>query len=520
MPNYIIRPTSVATNGGGTTPTTQATVVANLGDNSDATTIVATAPTTNVVYAWVFNLSTPSIPTDEFPSRIGASCRWTGGSVGGGQIWASARTVTEGINTPFFNYDGRSSLATTELNLRTVSYSRAQTAGLQFNWWFQRYPSATAPTFADLWATVYTIKNATASVANVTMTNSVYATIPVTATATIDWEASASDASNLRKVITEVRVEQGGTGVGTGTLKELTGKWWSTSFTATGSQVVNVVLNTALPNGTYKVYARAVRFRENQSFDDAYASAEQTSAWTAAATLTMNNPLPTAPTLTVLVNQTFDFQVPTVTPIATTGHTNPTIDIERTDDYGSTWVPVRGATGIAGTFGTPSGIQDYEAPRATFVQYRARVNTTFTGGIPMTSNWTIANTTEITAINWNLKCPESPVLNQYDVQVIDATNEQLTEDMGVFRPLDRRYPITVSGSLGGWDGELRILIETEHQWYYFKPLLEAQKVLLLESPFGWSKYVRIISGAKLETRGTTTTPRRYVQVSYVETTAP
>lgn len=408
--------------------------------------------------------------------------------------------------------------------MRAVNYARTDvtTAGsLRLNLGFQRWTNGAAPTIADTWATIYTIKNATAAVSNVTMTTSPYAIIPVTATATIDWEAGAAD-SNLSRVITEVRVEQGGTGVGTGTLKELTGKWWGVSFTATGSQVVNVQLSNPLPNGTYNVYARAVRFRENQSFDAAYAAADQTSAWTTAATLTMNNPLPTAPTVSMLTDNSLDRQIISVTPITTSGHTAPKIDIERSDDGGATWTPVRNATGVAGSFSVSKDFYDYECPRGNNdIQYRARVNTTYTGGIAMTSNWTTnTNVSMIVAADWNLKCPENASLNLLDVRVIDEPNEELTEDIGVFRPLDRRYPITVSGALGGWDGDLSIVTSNAAEWEALKPLLEAQKVLLLESNFGWQKYIRIVEGAKIQLSGSTTAPRRKIQVRYVETSAP
>jgi hypothetical protein len=500
------------------------TNVLNLGDQLDTSYAEPTAAQTTgtIIYG---QLSNPSIPADEFTARVVAKARW--GNSGTANISRLRfRTYRQQDSTTTIADSGDfylpSQASPTTSDLITVSNSRLNaeisSAKFRLDVW---KPTGTVPRTYELALDYKTIKNATATPAATTMTNSPYAIIPVTATATIDWESTAADATNLRRVITEVRVEQGGTGVGTGTLKELSGSFYTANFSATGSQVVNVQLNNALPNGTYKVYARAVRFRENQSYTDAYDAVDQTSAWSSAATLTMNNPLPTAPTTTATPDQTLDRQAIAVTPIATSGHTLPRIDVERSIDAGTTWTAVRGVTNIAGTFGAASTFYDYECPRASsLVQYRARVNTTYTGGLAMTSNWTTVSATAITANDWNIKCPEDSTLNMLDVQVTEQPTESIIEDIGVFRPLDRRYPITVSGSLGGWDGNLSIVTASNAEWDKLKALLETQKVLLLESNFGWSKYIRIVSGAKIVLLGSATAPRRKIQVDYVETTAP
>lgn len=518
MTTYVIRPTTYLVNTGGLSSASNATILAALNDNSDATTITTNVASAVYSYNNLFGLATPSIASTEFPVRVGGAMRYSGGSPSfalaaaiykSGETWSASNIALTGSGT----------LVTSEPYLRVVRYTNAECAGLQFNIAPQRSSGSTQATIADIWANVYTISKATAAVSPVTMTTSAYAVIPVTATIAMDWEATASDA-NLRRVIYEVRVESGGSGVGTGTLRELTGTRVSAPFAGGGSITINITLQNALANGTYNVYARAVRFRENQSDADAYAATDQTSAWVST-TLTMNNPLPTAPGLTAIVDQTFDRIAVGVTPVATSGHTSPKIDIERSDDAGVTYTPVRGATGLAGTFGTTTTVYDYECSRANnLVQYRARVNTTYTGGITLTSNWTTQAASAINAPDWNIKCPENFALNLLDAQIIDKPTEELTEDIGVFRTLDRRFPVTVSGVLGGWDGELNIVASSAAEWASLKALLEAQKVLLLESPFGWSKYIRITSGAKVRLEGSATAPRRYVDVSYVETSAP
>lgn len=519
MTTYIVRPTTYQVNTGGLSSASNATILAALNDNSDATTITTNVASNIYSYANLFGLGTPTIPATEFPVRVGGALRYKDGSPSftlSAAVYRSGETWTSyGVSLT-----GSASFVTSEPYLRAVRYSIAECTGLLLHVAPGRQSGTTQATVADIWGNIYTISKASASVSPVTMTTSPFAVIPVTATLALDWEASASD-SNLRRVIYEVRVEQGGTGVGTGTLKELTGTRWSASFAGSGSITVNVTLQNALANGTYNVYARAIRYRENQSSDEAYASTDQTSAWTSAATLTMNNPLPTAPTITTNGDQTLDRMAVLITPVATTGHTLPKIDVERSDDAGITYTPVRGATGVAGTFGTATTFYDYEMPRGSIlVQYRARVNTTYTGGVAMTSNWATTAASAINAVDWNLKCPENSALNILDIQVIDKPSEELTEDLGVFRPLDRRFPIIVAGALGGWDGELQIVAASNAEWLAIKALLESQKVLYLESNFGWSKYIRTTSGAKLTLQGSTAAPRRYIQVNYVETSAP
>jgi hypothetical protein len=142
-------------------------------------------------------------------------------------------------------------------------------------------------------------------------------------------------------------------------------------------------------------------------------------------------------------------------------------------------------------------------------------------GYPTSSAFVNSSSATVTLnAEWAIKSPTTPALNVNAVEVVDTPTEELTEDLGVFRPLDRRYPVVVAGQLGGYDGTLCIYTTTSAEWTAIRGLLESQQVLYLESGFGWSKYIRLVSGARVEIMGTTNAPRRKIEVSYVEVSAP
>lgn len=518
MATYTIRPTSqylvasgVPTYAGG-----GASLLASINDNSDTTFGYNTG---NSGLAKVgFNLAAPSVPSTEFVVRIGQWLRWKGNTAGLYGVGVQVARAADGTPTVTTTLVPNNSAAftTTEIAQALVSWSNTECNSLRLWWADYRFNSTINRTdTADIWATVYSIAPGTATAPTYTSTVST-PVVAVPLSVVVGWEASITS-SFLRKVTTEIRIESGGTGVGTGTL--ITTGTADTILSATaGTQTptVNVTANAAVPNGTFKVYARNYRYRDNGTTG----ASDQYGAWSAAGTLTQNAPTPTAPTVSTSTDQINDRIAIGVSPVSTAGFSSPTIDIQRSDDGGTTWSAVRFATGISGTFGSGTNIYDHEAPRATSVQYRARVSALNTG-VTYYSNWTtVTSVTQITADNWNIKNPLLPATNMIDVQAIGDTNETLTEDMGVFRPQGRRYAVVVSGSLHGYDGELTIVTSTSYEWTSLRTLIESQSILLLESPYGWAKYVRMIEGAKIATSGSATASRRYVQISYVQVDQP
>lgn len=515
MASYIARPDNtkaVITKGGGTNPSSDTTVRNNLGDNSDSTFVLRT---TGTPVTWRFALTAPAIASDEFICRVGHSLRWKGGGnnkVVGVMTYRASDPVPAGY--PALTTDGRTTITTTEIGYSMVSWSLADAAALRFAW-YDTTTSALSSTTYELFATLYTLKRSTAVPTATTMTSSAFPAVPVNVTNVIDWEAGTPDWYGLRKITVEIRVEASSS-TGAGTTPALSVGTVDYNALASGTDSITVAGSTAIANGSYKVYARATRHRENETS----VATDQIGAWSSAVTLTMNAPLPVTPTITASVNQSIDRVTLNVTPVASSGYSTPLIDLERSDDGGTTWAAVRNGTDIAGTFGTPTALYDDEAPRVITVRYRARVSATYTGGVVNTGAWSTSATAVVTADEWQLKCPQDPSINIYNVRVITNPTEDITEDLGVFRPLDRRYPIVVAGKLGGWDGSFTIATITADEWDAVRAVVEAQKVLLLQSPFGWEKYVRIVGGARTIIMGTPTVPRRQVSFDYVEVGSP
>lgn len=516
MPNYIARPDStksVLTAGGGTNPSTSTTVRNNLGDNSDATFVTRT---TNSPITWRFTLTAPTIPTDEFICRIGNSLRWKGGGNNAVIGVNTYRSTDQNPTTyPTVTTDGRATITSTEVGVTTVSWARTDAANLRIAWYDGTNNFTTfGTTTYDIWSTVYTLKRSTATPVATTMTSSAFPAVPVNVTNTIDWEASTLDNQGLRRITVELRVEANSS-TGAGTTPALSSGTLDYNALASGTDQVTVTGTTAIVNGTYKMYARAIRHREGETS----VATDQIGSWSSAITLTMSAALPNQPTITTSIDTTQDRVTINVTPVATTGYTSPVIDLERSEDGGITWSAVRDGTGIAGTFGSATVFNDYEAARGIAIRYRARVTASFSGAVN-TGTWASTGDITITPTAWHLKVPQTPALNAYDVRVVVNPSEDITEDLGVFRPLDRRYPVVVAGKLGGWDGEFTIATITAAEWDTIKSLVEAQRILLLQSPYGWDKYIRIVNGARTLIQGTTTTPRRRVTFQYVEVGSP
>ena len=518
MPTYIARPDNtkgVFYFGAGTNPTASGTVRQYLGDNSDATFVTKT---TNNAITWGFILTAPSIPSDEFVCRIGTSIRWKGGGNSrtiGGTTYRTGETFPTTFSTVVT--DGRATITTTELSLVTQAWSLADTAIMRYAWNDQTTTALTATTY-ELLSSVYTLKRSTALPTATTMTNNATPVVPVQVTNTIDWEAGTIESQGLRKITVELRIEANSS-TGAGTTPALSGATLDYYAITTGTDTITVTADTALVNGTYKMYARATRHREGETS----VATEQIGAWSTAVTLTMSTPIPGEPFgFTATADLNSDKVTLSAAAIVTGSYVPPKyIDYERSDDGGTTWTAVRNGTGVTATGSTPVVVFDYEAPRGYAIYYRSRIRATYTGGFLNTGPWSSGTVTvTIAADKWNLKVPQNDPLNVYNLRVVVDPQEDITEDLGVFRPLDRRYPVVVAGKLGGWDGEFTIATVTTAEWDAVKALVEAQRVLLLQSPFGWEKYIRIINGARTLIQGTTTTPRRQVTFQYVEVDSP
>ena len=274
------------------------------------------------------------------------------------------------------------------------------------------------------------------------------------------------------------------------------------------SETVDEEPDAFLPNDIYRLYGRARRY-----FD-----AAQVGDWAYISVDVGVTPCP-APALTATIADAAQRVALVATAGATTGAASPLVSIERSADGGATWQPVRGATRVPVAFGTPLTVLDYEAPRETSVRYRANTEATFVD-VQLVSAWGAATAAgTLTATTWNLKVPLDPTLNWLDANVdADPTFAQ-NEDAGVFRPIGRKYPVVVSMSIGGADGSMVVTARTAAEWAKLEALRDYAGSLLLESPRGWSRYIRIIGRSWTETGGKGAA-RRKVACEFLEVGAP
>ena len=523
MSTYTIRPDALIWGGGYFAATGAASILAAVNDNSDASYIRTSSQQYGEI---LFGYPDPSISATEFPDRIEASPRVSGTS--GNYTGFAVDTDADATPNPPRASDAayavwrsaqHSHASATNVPLdmaRKWTNGMAATLRLAFRTYEQfLVVGANRAYYYDLPVVIKTQALAAVAPTPTTITTTTTPTIPATVTADIDtWQLPYSSALTMR---IEMQIESGGTGIGTGTVMETITKDVTYDATAgTGRTLAtSLVFTESLVNGEYKVYARVARQRTLYPGEWLYG------AWSSVAALTMQLTLPAAPTLALTPDQTNDRVSVSVTPVATTDYSSPTIEVERSNDGGTTYTAVRGMTAIAGTFGAASAMgYDYESIRGIAAKYRARITATHTNASVNVGAWSTVAETTITATGWNLKCPETPALNAIGVSVIGNPSEDVEEDIGVFRTLGRRYPVVVSGTLTGWDGQLDMQTSTAAEWTAIKGVIEAQKILLLESPFGVSKYIRLIGGAQTAIAGTPGAPRRSVKAAYVETEAP
>lgn len=515
MPTYIQRPNSLVSAVNTTMPDDNASVLTSLGDNSDATAVrgwVAFSPAASRT----FKTLQATVPASEFVARVGVSLRYRHGEgwgpvAFGAAVWNAAIEGQNGPTTQWLEPPPTSSYTNAEITVRDVSWPVSDLNAVWVRWSDdQTQGSEGLSDTAEIWANIYTLAKATATPSNTTEITSGFATIPVTVAATLGWEAGA--AANLRKVTTELRVESGGTGPGTGTL--LSTVTADHTFTTSGNVVLNMTTPDMIPNGTYKVYARTLRYRA-----DGVTRADQYGDWSAAATLTMDLPVPNAPTIAVSADQTNERVQVSVTAATQAGFTSPLVTVERSDDEGASWLTVRGALLAPTAYDAEFVVYDYEATRGVSLTYRARITATY-GTSSNASAWATSANTSLIAAVWNLKDVADSSLNIVGLNVTGSPTEDMTEQQGVFSPLGRRYPVIVSGAVSGWDGQLEVTTASASEWTALVKLIESQNVLLLESVFGWSKYVRLLSGTKAALTGTPSAPRRSVSIKYVEVERP
>jgi hypothetical protein len=166
-------------------------------------------------------------------------------------------------------------------------------------------------------------------------------------------------------------------------------------------------------------------------------------------------------------------------------------DVEVSDDGGVTWAALRNGSTL-----TPSGtfaatVYDYEAPPGRTRQYRAKA-VRIVGTVLIGTPWATASTILELTRAW-LKDPLDASVNASIRCGPFVENEERREVVGVFDPPGAAYPIVLAGALFGWDGSTTIYAHSTAEQADVEELLDRQTTLLLQTPEGDSRYLRVMT---------------------------
>lgn len=262
--------------------------------------------------------------------------------------------------------------------------------------------------------------------------------------------------------------------------------------------------SASLPNATYRSYVRAA-----QSIN----GVAHWSDW-AFSQAVLNATGPTVASVVATSEVALARNRITVTRSGAVAWTS--FDLQRSDDAGVTWVPVRGVTAAIPPGDVWIGY-DYEAPNGVTVQYRAR-GTTVTG---ISGAWTLSSTLSWTSDSAWMKDPRYTAKNT-TLRMRSWPEPTRGRRMGVHRVVGRADPIVVTDIRQLITGEFVIYTATQAEADALLDLLDSNAVLV-QSPARYRFGSRwIIVGDIKEMRGSrmVTEQIRWWSVPFVEVLAP
>ncbi len=268
------------------------------------------------------------------------------------------------------------------------------------------------------------------------------------------------------------------------------------------------VIGDLLLNGTYRAYVRVAKAVNGSPFYSDFAYSQ----------FTLNNTVPSVPTLSAAWSSTLGKATLTVTGQAVSGSlVSQYFDIHRSDDAGEVYAGIRDGENI-----TPNGSYvgvgvDYEAPRGGVSYYRARAVGVDSSSNEFPSAWSTVQQVLITNDNtWWFKAVDEPDINIGSVRVLAELDTNIEEPNTIFRPLGSTRPIVVAGPLQGEDGIYSIKTITEDEWDDFYPMLNYQGTILVQDPLENQKYIRVISRTWAAESKQDATVYRDIELAYVE----
>jgi hypothetical protein len=268
------------------------------------------------------------------------------------------------------------------------------------------------------------------------------------------------------------------------------------------------VVGDLLVNGTYRAYVRVAKVVNGSPFFSDFAFSQ----------FTLNNTIPTVPTLSASWSSTLGKATLTVTGVAVgVGLSSQQFEVYKSVDAGVTYTLVRDGYDLTPNASFEAEAVDYEAPRGVVVYYQARAIGIDASSNEFPSGYSTVQQVLITTDNtWWFKAIENPSINLGSVRVLGQLDTNIEEPNIVFRPLGSTLPIVVAGPLQGEDGIYQIKTITATEWDNFYPILNYQGVLLVQDPLEDQKYIRITGRTFTAESVQDGTIHRNIDLAYVE----
>lgn len=234
---------------------------------------------------------------------------------------------------------------------------------------------------------------------------------------------------------------------------------------------LSVTLPTVLPDDTYRAYVRVAQ---------TVAGSQHWSDWEYSG-FVIDVLTPDAPSVVL-------------TPEASAGRVKVAVDdagavstdryeLERSDDGGVSWVPVRTVDGDTGVLeGTGAQVvYDYEAPNGVEVTYRVRSLHDYSG-VFAAGPWSEASTTWVSAAWW-IKHPHDPSLNMVLAgKMFSYADVARPARRGVFQPLGSASAVVVSDTRAPEQGTVVVQLDDREDVETLNVLLDTLDPLLLQGP--------------------------------------
>lgn len=191
-----------------------------------------------------------------------------------------------------------------------------------------------------------------------------------------------------------------------------------------------------------------------------------------------------------------------------------TFGVERSDDGGNTWSPVRFAGEVPhdGAATQQATVYDHEYVPNIDVQYRAKTTAEVEGGALITSASSDVAEANVEQTQWWLKSPTDDSLNMVVKTVGDGLEIDAPEVQGEFVILGREDPVIVSDVILTDRFTIEVLCVGQETYDALRALRARQETLLLQSDMGDQWYVRLGKSRKTLLRYTGNRRNRPVRV--------